>query len=192
MRVSELTDLLDRTGYPVSAEDVLEALAEVLPRRHDVVDDLSAGDRAYLDEFAGLEPASDEEVARLLARRAALATSEVAQALDRGQVGERLGVSPSRVSHRHAAGGLFAFRVGPAKTLYPDWQFTADGTIPGLPQVVEALPGGVPAALVRRFMTEPDDALEIGEEVVSPRAWLLQGGDVARVVALAATFGDGA
>lgn len=188
--MSELSDLLERTGYPVSAEDVLEALADVLPRRNEVADDLSAADRAYLEEFSVLTPATDEETARLLARRAALATAEVARSLDRGQVGERLGVSPSRVSHRHAAGGLFAFRVGPAKTLYPDWQFTPDGTIPGLNHVVEALPGGVPAALVRRFMTEPDDALELGNESVSPKEWLLQGGEVLRVVALAATLGD--
>jgi hypothetical protein len=189
--MSELTDLLERTGYSVSTEDVLEALAEVLPRRSDVTDDLSATDRAYLDAFSELEPAGDEEIVRLLARRAALATAEVAQALDRARAGERLGVSPSRVSHRHARGDLYAFRVGPAKTLYPDWQFTRRETIPGLRQVVEALPEEAPAALIRRFMTEPDDALELGEETVSPREWLLQGGDIGRVVALAATLGDG-
>lgn len=191
VRMTELPDLLERTGYPVSAEDVLQALADVLPLRAEVADDLSTTDRAYLEEFSGLERASDEEVARLLARRAALATAEVARALDRTEVGERLGISPSRVSHRLAAGELFAFRIGPAKTLYPDWQFTARGTLPGLHEVVEALPGGVPAALVRRFMTDPDDALEIGDDPVAPREWLLQGGDVSRVVELATTLGDG-
>ena len=189
--MSELTDLLERTGYPVSARDVLEALAEVLPPREEVADDLSAADRAYLDEFSGLEPANDQEVGRLLSRRAALATAEVARSLDRAEVSARLGVSPSRVSHRHAEGALFAFRVGPARTLYPDWQFAADDTIPGLRQVVRALPGGVPAALVRRFMTEPDDALELGDEALAPRDWLLQGGEVTRVVELAMTLGDG-
>lgn len=191
VRISELTDLLERTGYPVSAEDVLEALADVLPRRDEVADDLSAADRAYLEEFSGLSPASDEEVARLVARRAALATAEVARSLDRAEVGERIGVSPSRVSHRHTAGALFAFRIGPSKTLYPDWQFTVDGTIPGLREIVEVLPAGVPAALVRRFMTEPDGALELGDEAVAPRDWLLEGGDISRVVELAITLGDG-
>jgi hypothetical protein len=188
--VSELTELLEQCGYPVTASDVLEALAEVLPRRELVADALSEHDRTYLDEFSGLVPASDEEVAGLVARRAALVTAEVAQALDRSQVAEMLGVSPSRISHRHAAGDLYAFRVGPAKVLYPDWQFAGHETIPGLPQVVEALPGGVPAVVIRRFMTEADPDLEVGEELVSPRMWLLAGGDVGRVASLAATLGD--
>lgn len=186
----ELVDLLERSGYPVAVEDVLEAVADVLPPREEVADDLSERDRAYLDEFSGLVPASDQEVAKLVVRRAALATAEVARALDRTQAAERLGVSPSRISHRQAEGELYGFRVRPAKMLYPDWQFDDRVTIPGLQQIVEILPEGVPAVVIRRFMTEPDDALEVEDELVSPREWLLLGGDVERVAALAATLGD--
>ncbi len=188
--MSELVDLLERSGYPVAVEDVLEAVADVLPTREEVADDLSERDRAHLDEFSGLVPASDQEVAKLVVRRAALATAEVAGALDRTQAAERLGVSPSRISHRQAEGELYGFRVRPAKMLYPDWQFGDRGTIPGLQEIVEIFPEGVPAVVIRRFMTEPDDALAAEDELVSPREWLLLGGDVERVAARAATLGD--
>jgi hypothetical protein len=65
---------------------------------------------------------------------------------------------------------------------YPEWQFTSDGSVlPGLRQVLFALPPGYHPLDIRAVMTTP--AEELGGH--SPREWLRGGGDVQEVVAFA-------
>jgi hypothetical protein len=188
--VSELTDLLERKGYTnLSVADLLTVLDQVLPE-NDSASTLSAHDAEYLAAHAGVTPANDSDRAALASRRMALMTVEFARSLDRAEVANRLRISPSRVSHRQADGSLYALSVGPSKLRYPDWQFEGTTTLPHLAELLTSFPTGVPAALVRRFMTEPDPDLELGGEAMSPRDWLTQGGDPSAVLELAATLGD--
>jgi hypothetical protein len=190
VRVSELTDLIERKGYThLSVADVRTALDQVLPT-NETSSALSAHDSDYLAAHSGVTPASDADRAALAARRMALTTAELARSLDRGEVASRLGISPSRVSHRQADGSLYALPVGTGRLRYPDWQFEGSATLPHLAELLRSLPSGVPAALVRRFMTEADPDLELAGKAVSPRDWLTQGGAPAAVLELAATVGD--
>jgi hypothetical protein len=66
--------------------------------------------------------------------------------------------------------------------VYPEWQFTSDGSVlPGLRQVLLALPTSYHPLDIRTVMTAP--AEELGGH--SPREWLRGGGNVQDVVAYA-------
>lgn len=189
--MGEVMELLERRGYRVGEREVALALDDLLPARDsDSTVSLAAADRDYLKRFSGAALVSPARAEELAARRVASATAEVVQALNRTEVAEQLGITPSRVSHRQADGHLYAFRAGPGKLRYPDWQFAADATIPHLPQVLGAMSADAPPWALRRFMLSADPDLIIDELEVSPRDWLLAGGDAEVVVGLAATLGD--
>lgn len=63
----------------------------------------------------------------------------MAGALTRKEAAERLGITPQAVSERKSAGALVAVRRG-REVFFPAWQFAGDGTVPGLPEVVDAWP----------------------------------------------------
>lgn len=189
--MSELTDLFERRGYAdVVVSEVLAALEDVLPDARSKTTGLSARDIAFLAQYGGVRRAGGGESARLAARRVASTAAEVALSLDRAEVAERLGISPSRVSHRQADRTLYSLPVGSGKVRYPDWQFDFESTIPHLAEVLSHLPQGAPAAVVRGFMTEPDPDLLLNGVEVSPREWLTQGGEPSIVLELATTLGE--
>lgn len=188
--MAELMALLQDRGYELDETCLVRALDALLPRRAEPSASLSEQESEYLERFSGLVAASEEQKAELDARRVAALTAEVAQSLDRLAVASLLGISPSRVSHRQAEGALYAFSAGPGRTLYPNWQFAGGTVLPHLPEVVSNLRPGTPAAVVRRFMTTPDPDLVVEGAALSPRDWLLAGGEAAAVTDLAAELGD--
>lgn len=77
-------------------------------------------------------------------------------------------------------------RGGPAGGhIFPRWQFTDDGPLPGLRRVLAALPVDYHPLDVAQFMTSDNEALRER----SPAQWLANGGSVQTVADLAGQLG---
>jgi len=122
--------------------------------------------------------------ARAVAEQAVLHDS----ALTVGEAAATLGVDTSRIRHRLAAGRLKGWKDRGGWRL-PAWQFTEHGVLPGLEQVLAALPDDQPPLVIAAFMTTPQEDLLAGARAVTPCEWLQAGGDPDRVVRLAAVLG---
>lgn len=109
-------------------------------------------------------------------------------ALTVAEAADTIGVDASRVRHRLLAGRLTGWKDKGGWRL-PAWQFTDTGVLPGLDHVLAALPADQPALVVAAFMTTPQEDLLAGARPISPRNWLLAGGDPDRVAGLAALLG---
>jgi hypothetical protein len=127
----------------------------------------------------------DDAVVRGAAELATLRGS----ALSVAEAATLLGVTAARIRQRLS---------DPQRTLYgierdgewllPRFQFTDEGVIPGIAQVISALdPKLHPVAVLRWLRNEnPDLVLSDSEAPLSPLAWLHAGGDPAEAAALAA------
>ena len=151
------------------------------------VGELSAGEVGALEEGGlDLSPPTTEEpdpLARTAARYAAL----LASSLTTGEAAGLLGVSEGRVRQRLKEGTLYGVKAGRENRL-PAFQFEGAGEVPGMGRVVRALrPGAHPVGVSNFFVgPNPDLFLDEGEERrVSPREWLLSGGDPGALVVLA-------
>lgn len=168
-------DVLERHFAGLTAAEVDAELAAVPAAR---ATPSSAAAVAYLAEHGGPDLNMDTDPGRgsVRQRRALTAAKTLADtlasALTLEQAAQRLGVSRSRVSHRITEDTLWAFTVAGRRYL-PCWQFTDDGTLPGLVRVVPAIPRGLHPLALEAFMTtaRPDF------DGVSPVQWLESGGD---------------
>jgi len=134
-----------------------------------------------------LEARTDREPDVRLETMARLATTFL-DAMDTATVARDLGVSTARIRQRAAARSLYAVREG-AEWRFPRWQFEASGAaIPGVAEVVAALPAGLHPVAVERFFTEPCPDLEIDDTPVPPVLWLRAGGDPRTVATIAGTL----
>lgn len=127
-----------------------------------------------------LHPAELGPVAGLAVAHAEL----VAHSDTVASVAKRLGVDTSRVRQRIYAGSLYAFKHRSA-WLVPAFQFQGRLLVPGLGEVVPALPSGLHPVAVTRWFTTPTRDLLLGVEAVSPVVWLSSGGPAAPVAASA-------
>ncbi|HVW39815.1 MAG TPA: DNA-binding protein [Amycolatopsis sp.] len=187
-----LRDTLAKAGLRVDAEEFLalveEAASRLAPANPEPAQYFTAGQRSALaDAGLDLSPQRADEPdprARSVAAHAVLADS----ALTAAAAARALGVDPSRIRHKLAARRLTGWKDQSGWRL-PAWQFADRGALPGLDVVLAAVPGDQPALVVAAFMTTPQDDLLIGDERVTPREWLMAGGDPAPVAALASTLG---
>ncbi|HKS43795.1 MAG TPA: DNA-binding protein [Amycolatopsis sp.] len=187
-----LESVLARVGLRVDAAEFLamiEAAARRLsPQNPDPGDYFSPRQRAALtDAGLDLSPRTDDEPdarARTVAAQAVLAES----ALTAVQAARALGVDPSRIRHKLAAGRLTGWKE-PGGWRLPAWQFTRNAVLPGLGAVLAAVPADQPALVLASFMTTPQADLMLERTPATPRQWLLAGGDPAPVAALASTLG---
>lgn len=99
------------------------------------------------------------------------------------QAATLLTLDPSRVRHRVRDRALYAFKIGGGLRL-PTWQFHRAGSIPGLRTLLAALPTDLHPLEVAGFMTTADGGLAVDDEPISPREWLVSGGDVLLAVEL--------
>ncbi|GHG92789.1 hypothetical protein GCM10017788_69820 [Amycolatopsis acidiphila] len=184
--------MLAKAGLRIAAAEFLtlveDAARRLVPPNPDPAHFFAPGQRQALAE-AGLDlsPYHEDEPdyrARAVAAQAVLAESALTVSAAAG----RLGIDPSRVRHRLAARRLTGWKDQGGWRL-PAWQFTEDGVLPSLDAVLAAVPGDEPALVVAAFMTTKQDDLEIAGEAVTPRQWLLAGGDPRPVAALAGTLG---
>jgi hypothetical protein len=185
-----IADVLAGAGVRVSEAEFARLVASVLAE----VGPAPAENPASVltpDEVAGLE-AVDADLRPRGARErdpradaAATYAAVLAGALPVGEVARRLGIDSSRVRHRLASRQLLGIRRTDGWRL-PAWQFGVDGhVLPGLEQVLRALPADVHPVMIARFFASPAPELRMGRATVSPRDWLAGGGAPALVVALA-------
>lgn len=187
-----LEAVLAKAGLRVDADRFLSLVEDAArrfgPAHPDPVDSFTAEQREVLREVGlDLSPLRADEPdarARAVAEEAVLHDS----ALTVTEAANTIGVDSSRVRHRLLAGRLMGWKDRGGWRL-PAWQFTENGVLPGLEQVLAALPGDQPALVVAAFMTTPQEDLLARARAISPREWLVAGGDPGRVARLAATLG---
>lgn len=121
----------------------------------------------------------------VLARTAAEYVAMLEDALSVAQAANRLRVDQSRIRQLLSNGSLYGVKVRGEWRL-PTFQFTPQGTVPGIQESLRALPGDLHPIAVLEWFRNPDPDLEIEDEPVSPLDWLRSGGDPARVSAIAA------
>lgn len=111
----------------------------------------------------------------------------LASALTVSQAARRVGVDGSRVRQRLLARELYGIRERRG-WLIPIFQFEADRLVPRLDRVLPRLDPGLHPLSVVSWFTRPHPDLYLPEDAsetpVSPREWLLAGGDPLTVVGL--------
>jgi hypothetical protein len=99
-----------------------------------------------------------------------------------------LKVDASRIRQRLREHSLFGIDYDGEKRL-PRFQFERKQVVPGIREVIAALPADLNPLDVAEWFLSPNPDLEVGdEEVLSPREWLLKGHAVEAVVGLAHGF----
>lgn len=187
-----LETVLARAGLRVSAARFLSYVEDeakrLSPPHPDPAAFFTPAQRAALTDVGLDLDASDEhEVdgrARSVAAQAVLRDS----ALSVADAAARLGIDGSRVRHQLAANQLAGWKERGEWRL-PAWQFAGDAVLPGLRAVLAELPDDQPPLVIAAFMSTPQRELIIHDEPVSPRSWLLAGGDPARVAVLMSVLG---
>ena len=106
--------------------------------------------------------------------------------LTSSEMAAALGVSRQAIDKRRRAGHLLAFEVAKRGYLYPAWQLTSAGLLlPGLVDVLEALPNDSPWADARFFLSG-NLRLRNGRRPLD----LLRRGEIEPVVRAAGVFGE--
>lgn len=175
----------------ISAEALLHAAAEVLRqtglRTIAPARGLSAQEEAFLRASGakGVGETAEDAIARNVARVSEEYDTLLRTAMTGRQIAELLRVTPGRISQRAAQCSLYTMSGRGGAVVYPAFQVCGDCLLPGLEQVIAALPlGANPVAVARFFNTQhPDLATPNG--VLSPRDWLLAGNDPRTVAVLA-------
>ncbi len=187
-----LETVLARAGLRVTAQEFLslveDAAKRLTPVQADPAAHFTESERNALSA-AGLDLSTFDEGeadprARTVAERAVLRDT----ALSVGQAATRIGVDGSRIRHRVASRHLIGWKDRGGWRL-PAWQFTEDDVLPSLETVLAAMPADQPTLVLANFMTTPQDDLLLGDRPVSPREWLIAGGDARRVAELASVVG---
>jgi hypothetical protein len=103
------------------------------------------------------------------------------------EASKHLKVDVSRVRQRLREGTLFGVEYDGERRL-PRFQFERRQVLPGLREVMAALPAGLNPLDVAQWFLARNPDLEVGQENLSPREWLLRGKPVEAVAALARGF----
>jgi excisionase family DNA binding protein len=107
----------------------------------------------------------------------------IAESFTTTETARLLGVSGSTVTRRRAKRTLYAFRYG-TRWRFAAWQVSTAAAIPGINELAPAIPPSMHPAFVRGLMLAPRRQLVDGDELKSPRDFLIEGGDPARIIAL--------
>jgi hypothetical protein len=153
-----------------------------------VAGSLSAGEAAAL-ERVGLSMApwegeahQDPLVVSITDYMALLETS-----FTTSEAADLLQVDVSRIRQRLRERSLFGIEYDGERRL-PRFQFERHLVLPGLREVLAALPEALNPVDVAEWFLSPNPDLELGTGAASPREWLLRGESVGAVVALARGF----
>jgi hypothetical protein len=190
-----------RAGLGISLDEfeqlVMDAIAQVLPERPalDGRQDMTAAEASFLSdagvdlsEFAPRERGAQSPLARTAAEYAAI----LAASLSVPELATRLGVDESSVRQRLVAHRLYGIKVGKGWRV-PLFELDDAGQalVPGLPLVAPHWAEAHPVEVAQWF-TQPHVDLEgPDDESLSPRAFLLAGGNPRTLAALAEEFSDG-
>jgi hypothetical protein len=147
------------------------------------VGEVAALDSVGLSTAPFLGGAAEDPLTRSIADYMALletsyTTSEAAKYLK---------VDVSRIRQRLRERTLMGIEYDGERRL-PRFQFERRQVLPGLREVMAALPEGLNPLDVAQWFLAPNPDLEVGAENLSPREWLLRGKPVDAVAALARGF----
>lgn len=170
-RLLENEPLRDQAGSPVSAAGLLSA------------GEAAAADSVGLSTAPWLgEPGQDPLMYSLTDYMALVETSFTV-----AEVAAMLKVDVTRVRQRLRERSLYGVEYDGERRL-PRFQFERGLVLPGLREVLAALPEAIHPLDIAEWLLSPCPDLEVAGGVVSPRDWLLRGEPVAAVVAVASGF----
>lgn len=165
----------------ILTEEIAAAPETVMSRT--TIDYLSEhGGPGVADAVAVADPDTHAIDAESAARRLAELLSST---IDINGAARRLGIDRSGVSRRLSRDQLWAITVGDRRRL-PIWQFVDDTTLPGLAQIVPAIPDDVSPLQISARMETVDEDLG-GRSLIT---YLIDGGDPAVAVDLIAALGQ--
>lgn len=167
MNEQAITERLRQHRVAMSAEEFFDAILEVLDREPSASDAVTDSELTFLREHGGRTArealADPKALDRARAARARTATHTavalIADSLDVSAAAELLGRDRSAVTRRIQNGTLWAFRVDGRHRL-PRWQFTGETTLPGLAEIVRAIPATAAPATVADLMRTPQEELD--------------------------------
>lgn len=179
-----LSRAIDLHGFSISTNDVLAILADAAEPSAPV----TLQEKEFLTTYAGLAE-EDLTPQALLAVDAELAVNRAVAARDvqntsfsTQEVAKMLSMAPANVRRAVADGALYSVKTSPGgHHWFPRWQFLHGRMLPGLREVIRALPRNYHPVEVEAFMAAESDELR----GMSPVTWLAGGGDVSAVVTLA-------
>ena len=157
---------------------------------------LSAGEVAALESVGlttapfgsgGHPPGGDPPGGDPLAQSVADYMALLETSYTTSEASKHLKVDVSRVRQRLREGTLFGIEYDGERRL-PRFQFERRQVLPGLREVMAALPVGMNPLDVAQWFLAPNPDLEVGEKILSPREWLLRGKPVETVVERARGF----
>jgi hypothetical protein len=173
--------------YGIGEDEFVEELSrDLLAAPNSSASRLTESEATILRKHGGItEPVGDDQAVHKAVLRSASSSLAVQarESMSVEQAATLLLVDGSRVRHRVRDRALYGFKIGGGLRL-PSWQFHRNDSIPGLRAVLAALPADLHPLEVAGFMTTPDPDLSVADEPLSPRDWLIGGGDVGPVVEL--------
>ena len=153
---------LARHGAEMDADEFLAILAEAT----DSTDTLTADEQALLIDSGGMSPEAVAPDAQSRARRQIVVRSARADAdaardgFTTSEVAQRFDIAPSNIRREVARRGLYvAGRTRRREHVFPRWQFTPDGSLPGLRAVLAVIPEDFHPLDVAAFMATPSEML---------------------------------
>lgn len=180
-----LTEVL--ASFGVGEAEFVDALSRDLRSAPDPsASRLTEAEESLLKAHGGVaSPIGDDASVRkaTLQSSSSNLADQTRESLSVEQAAKLLMIDGSRVRHRVRDRALYAFKIGGGLRL-PNWQFHRHDSIPGLRAVLAALPADLHPLELAGFMSLANAGLSVDDEPISPREWLLGGGDVRVVVEL--------
>lgn len=131
-----------------------------------------------------LAPSDPEDPSRRLRPEFRARIEAVVDSLSDDETAAFLEIGTRQVRRRAHEGALYFFTVGKRRR-YPAWQFDElFGVLPGLRDILRAVPEDWTPERLQRFMAGFDAALTIAGKPIEPRTWLVVGLDPMEIVNL--------
>ncbi|MCW4354135.1 helix-turn-helix domain-containing protein [Hoyosella sp. YIM 151337] len=185
--MSAIKDVLDRYNVGLTEQDLAGELdAALRSLQHPGSAPLSAHELEYLTQHAGegtnevlaqWDPVHEQH--RHAVAVASSVKDLVASSLSRTQAAQQLGVDPSGISRRIHEDALWSFKVG-SRLRIPSWQFAGNALLPGLAEIVAAIPDDAHPLDIAAMMTSPHEFID-GH---TPAQWLAAGRDPSVIVSM--------
>lgn len=190
--MTTVEEVLHQFDTQLSESDIADGLAAALSRIPGAsATALTAPEVAFLREHGG--PGIARQVDRWdpaaeRVQRTAVAAQQLEDLIGStasiDQAAKIVGVDRSRISRRLSSGALFSLTLGSRRRI-PLWQFQGGAELPGLAEIVAAIPPGAHPSAVEGLMRTAQDELD-GQ---TPIAHLVTGGAVRPVADLVAALG---
>lgn len=183
--MTTLEQVLDTYGHDLTAADFTTELERTLSRAgRSTPGALSNHDRDVLLAVGVAEADLDTDATNdLIQTRASNLIRLAAESGTVAQTAGRLHRSEQRIRGAIADGSLYGVKIGKSWRL-PVWQFHDGQVLPHLRKVIAAIPAGTSALSIGNLMTTSTRELFLDDQPVSPRDWLLAGGDPEPVVTI--------